>query len=63
MIGPIARILLRYISGALVTYGIFSAETGTQIAADPDLVLLIGAGIGGITEIGYVIAKRMGWAT
>lgn len=63
MTGPIARILLRYISGALVAYGLIGEGVGNQIATDPDLAILVGAGVGLMVELGYVTAKRLGWAT
>ncbi|KZX95923.1 hypothetical protein A3747_13670 [Sulfitobacter sp. HI0076] len=63
MIGPISRIILRYLSAALVTYGLLSPDMGAQIAADPDLVALIGLIVGVAVEGGYTLAKRRGWAT
>lgn len=53
MIGPISRIILRYLSAALVTYGLLSPDMGAQIAADPDLVALIGLIVGVAVEGGY----------
>lgn len=56
-LGPTARIITRYISGAL---------TGTAVIhPDPDVVhivqLLLGIGIGAATEAFYWAARRFGW--
>jgi hypothetical protein len=58
----IARILLRYASGALVAYGVLPHEVGAELAVDPDLVLVVGFGIGALTEGFYALARRNGWA-
>lgn len=58
-----ARILLRYLSGALVAYGYLDAETGEGIAIDGDLALAVGAILGVSTETVYAFAKRKGWTT
>lgn len=63
MIGPISRILLRYLAAALVTYGVIPHEVGAQIAVDPDLVAIVGVGIGALVEVGYALAKARGWKT
>lgn len=55
---PIARIILRYIIGAVI--GMAQAE---QLAADPDVVTVLALAIGGAVEAAYAIAKRKGWAT
>jgi hypothetical protein len=55
---PIARIVLRYIVGAIV-----GMETGALLAGDPDVVLYVALGIGLLVEVAYGIAKRRGWAT
>ena len=57
---PLARIILRYIVGAGV---MGSAQIGNQIAADPDLVLVVSLIIGGVVETLYAISKRKGWNT
>ena len=59
----IVRILARYLSGALVSYGIIPHEVGADLAVDPDVVLVLGAIIGAATEGLYALAKRWGWAT
>lgn len=58
-----ARILLRYLSGILMAAGYLDAELAGMIAVDPDLLMLIGAGLAAFTEGVYAAAKRMGWAT
>lgn len=59
----LARIVSRYLAGALVSYGLVGVETGAALAVDPDLAILIGAVLGAATEVIYAIAKRKGWAT
>jgi len=63
MIGPIARIILRYAAAALVTYGIVPIEVGAQIAVDPDLIALAGLALAALVEVGYALARNRGWAT
>lgn len=67
MLGPIIRILLRYLAGVLVTRGLLSPDDGSIFASDPDLAMLIetglGLGIGVGTEMYYWLAKRLGWRT
>ncbi len=58
-----ARIILRYLAGALVALGLLDAPLAAQLAVDPDMLALIGAGIGVAVEGFYAIAKRKGWAT
>lgn len=63
MIPVIARIALRYAAGALVAAGYISSETGQQIMADPEVLMLVGAGLGLGVEMAYAVAKRLGWKT
>lgn len=67
MIGPISRILARYLAGALVAAGMLDVSFGQEIGADPDFALILQTAIGfllmGVTEGWYWFAKRMGWAT
>lgn len=58
MIAPVVRILLRYGVGA-----VFGMEVGSLLAGDPDVVLLLAAGVGAATEAAYVFAKKKGWTT
>ena len=55
---PMARILLRY--GVGVALG---SAIGQQLAADPDLVILVSLGLGAGVEGAYALARRKGWAT
>jgi hypothetical protein len=64
VVGPIARVLLRYVGGALISAGIaISPATLT----DPDLIqimcFLIGAVCSAASEGWYIIAKKNGWST
>ncbi|MFE3836074.1 hypothetical protein [Pseudogemmobacter sonorensis] len=61
MIGPISRILARWLASALVTYGLVAPQYGA--ALDHDLALVLGALIGAGTEAAYALAKRRGWST
>lgn len=59
----IARILARYLSGALVSYGVIPHEVGADLAVDPDVALVLGAIIGAATEGVYAFARKRGWTT
>lgn len=58
--GPLARIALRYLVGAAF---MGSAQIGEQLATDPDVVMIVSAGIGFAVEGLYLAAKRLGWRT
>ena len=60
---PISRIILRYLAGALVTYGVVPVDVGAQIAMDPDLIAMLGLTLAALVELIYNLAKRRGWAT
>ncbi|MFT3973348.1 MAG: hypothetical protein QM699_07825 [Amaricoccus sp.] len=60
MTGPLVRIVLRYLSGYLIAKGWLAH--GTDLAADPDIVLAVGVAIGAVTEVYYMIARKMGWS-
>ncbi|WP_138471420.1 hypothetical protein [Poseidonocella sp. HB161398] len=61
---PIARILLRYLSGAAVSLGLLSPQLGTGILASEESAMIVAGLLGiGVTEAGYYIAKRRGGAT
>ena len=55
---PLARIVLRYIVGAIM-----GMEAGAVLAGDPDAVFYTALGIGALVEVVYAYAKRKGWAT
>ena len=57
----ILRIAMRYLSGALVSYGLIPAEVGADLAMDPDVALVLGGIIAMATEAGYAFAKARGW--
>ncbi|MBT9386546.1 hypothetical protein KM176_21985 [Pseudooceanicola sp. CBS1P-1] len=59
----LARILLRYLAGAMVSYGLLAPEVGSSLAQDPDLIVLAGAVLASATEGLYAFARRAGWAT
>lgn len=63
----IVRIVLRYLSGALIAWGLVTPETGAVIVADPDLQALLLAGVGGgvaaLTELAYGRARANGGPT
>ncbi|MGB1390301.1 MAG: hypothetical protein ACPG61_15595 [Paracoccaceae bacterium] len=54
---PIARIIIRYIVGAIL-----GMETGEILAGDPDLVVVVALGVGAATEFAYALAVKRGWA-
>ena len=60
---PVTRILLRYLAGLGVSYGMFAQDGAEYWATNPDVVLLVSAGIGAAVEVSYTFAKRKGWAT
>lgn len=62
MTAVLARIAARYIAGALIAKGFLDAGTGNTLASDPDVLMLVGLGIGLITEGVYALAHMFGWA-
>lgn len=56
MNGAVARIILRYVVGAVL-----GAEAAEALAGDPDLVLVLAALSGIAIEIAYTQAKKRGW--
>jgi hypothetical protein len=58
----ITRIILRYVAGALIAKGFLDAGTGDTLASDPDVLMLVGLGIGVLTELAYTVARKMGWS-
>lgn len=63
MTAILARIIARYLAGALVAYGLIPHEIGQEIAMDQDIAIALGAGISIVTEAVYAFAKKKGWAT
>lgn len=62
MTAVLSRILARYVSGALVAYGLIPHEVGQELAMDPDVALMLGAVIGAVAEGFYAFARARGWA-
>lgn len=66
MRGPIARILLRYLAGALVAKGILSSDDAAFINTNPDIeqlaIAAVGAALALGTELFYRVARKAGWA-
>lgn len=64
MTSVIARIVLRYLAGALVIKGLLPEDSG--IATDPDVLnvveVTLGLAIGGVTEGWYWLARKFGWS-
>ena len=57
---PLARIVLRYLSGALVALGVFAPEQVAQFVNDPDVLVIVAAGVGALIEAWYVFARKHG---
>jgi hypothetical protein len=62
-----ARILIRYLSGFLISAGLLLPDDAAAIIGDPEIVngvaLAIGTLAAAVTETAYVLAKRWGWST
>lgn len=60
----IVRIILRYLSMALVTWGVVSPDTAAAITADPEinglLLMLVGGALAAITEAAWIRAVVRG---
>lgn len=63
MTAAIIRIALRYGAAVLVAHGWLTADDGATLATDPDIQMMIGAGVGIAVEGWYWLAKRFGWST
>jgi hypothetical protein len=66
-IGPLARILLRYLAGAMVTYGLLANQDAEGMVMDPEIIEVfeigLGLAIGAATEYWYRLARKFGWET
>lgn len=64
--GPIVRIAMRYISGAMVSWGMLSQQTGASISTDRDLesvlIFVVGALMGLAAEVYFRISIARGWS-
>jgi glycerol uptake facilitator-like aquaporin len=67
LIGPIARIILRYLSGALVVWGVTSGQAANELVMTPEVInlteVVIGLMLGAATEYWYRLARKFGWET
>lgn len=67
MLGPFSRILLRYGSGALVTFGFITVDMGHMLVDDPDLVAITSWVLGGAAAVAaegaYYLARKWGYRT
>lgn len=61
--GLATRIILRYIAGYLVLYGLVPQEIADMISNDPDIAIAVGAVLVAAVEIFYALAKKFGWQT
>lgn len=57
----IARIILYIIAGALLNAGWVNEEFADFIRLDPDIQMLVGGALAGLTFAWWRIAKAMGW--
>ena len=62
LIPVFARIAARYLAGALVAVGAVAAGSEAQIAADPEVLMILGGVLGAVTEGFYALARKQGWA-
>lgn len=66
MTAVVARIALRYASGALVAKGFLPDDIGRGLAVDVDVLSIIeislGLALGAATEAWYWLARKFGWA-
>jgi hypothetical protein len=55
---PVARIVVRYVVGAVI-----GMDAAHALAGDPDVITVVALAIGAATEVAYAMAKRRGWTT
>lgn len=59
---PLARIIARYVSMLLVSFGLMGEDLAAQISTDPDVIALLSIAIGGaiaaVTEYSYARRPR-----
>lgn len=67
MTALIVRLVLRYLSGALLALGIFTNEDILYFMDQPEVTeyatIAVAALLGFIAEYWYILAKRCGWVT
>ena len=61
--GPIVRIIARYLAGALVAVGLLLPDEASSLINDPEFLAALGVVIGFLVEAAYAFAKKRGWAT
>ncbi|RUV86914.1 hypothetical protein EOA60_14090 [Mesorhizobium sp. M1A.F.Ca.IN.020.06.1.1] len=65
MTAVIVRIMLRYAAAILVTRGLIGSDDASAFSTDPDVQMLIEAGlgvvIGGVAEAWHWAARKFGW--
>jgi hypothetical protein len=63
---PVARIILRYLSGALVGWGLLGADDAALFAS-PEVeriaALVVGGALGAVSEAAYAVARKTGAPT
>ena len=61
--GPLTRILMRYLAGYLVLIGVLPEDLAEMLLNDPEIAAAIGIGLTFIAEYAYRLAKKYGWDT
>lgn len=59
----IARILLYILAGVLLNAGWVNDEIADFIRLDPDVQMIVGGAVAGVTLVWWRLAKRFGWST
>ncbi|MCB5410245.1 hypothetical protein [Pseudogemmobacter faecipullorum] len=57
----LARIVTRYLAGALVAWGLLDPGTAAELTLDPDIAVILGAVFAFVTEVAYGFARHYGW--
>ena len=60
---PVIRILARVLAGFLIGAGFFTEDAADAVFNDPAFDAAIGAVLWAVTEVYYLLAKRLGWST
>lgn len=63
MIGPVSRILVRYVAGYLAFHLLIPQSVADMVANDPDVAAVVGCVLMALVEGSYFVAKRRGWRT
>jgi len=62
-VAPVIRILARVLAGFLIGAGFFTEDAADAVFNDPAFDAAIGAVLWAVTEVYYLLAKRLGWST